>query len=67
MMTVEVPVPAHDVSTPMRNMWKWLDHKQFEPSSFTFKKISGRFAVRVSFNIAEEAVAFAEQFAGRVL
>jgi hypothetical protein len=33
MTTVEVPVPADDVSTPMRNMRKWLDYMRFDALS----------------------------------
>jgi hypothetical protein len=67
MMTVEVPVPAEDVSTPMRKMREWLDHMGFEPSRFTWNGGAGRFVVGVTFKAAEEAAAFAEHFAGRVL
>jgi hypothetical protein len=67
MTTVEVPVPAHDVSTPMRDMRQWLDDMRFNPSSFTWRETAGRFVVRVRFKVSEEAVAFAEHFAGRVL
>jgi hypothetical protein len=38
MVTVEVPVPPEDVGTPMRTMREWLDHVQFEPSSFSFRE-----------------------------
>jgi hypothetical protein len=67
MMTVEVQVLAEDVSTPMRNMRQWLDHMRFDPLNFMMKEGAGRFVARVRFSIAEEAVAFAEHFAGRVL
>jgi hypothetical protein len=30
MMTVEVPVPAEDVGTPIRKMRQWLDHMRFD-------------------------------------
>jgi hypothetical protein len=36
MTTVEVPVPADDVSTPMRDMRQCLDDMRFNPSSFTW-------------------------------
>ena len=67
MVTVEVPVPADDVSTPMRNMRQWLDDMRFEASSLTWREIAGGIVVRVGFKSAEEAAAFAEHFAGRVL
>jgi hypothetical protein len=67
MTTVEVPVPADDVSTPMRNMRLWLDQMGFDPSIFTWMEMDGRTVVRVKFKVTEQAVAFAEHFAGRVL
>jgi hypothetical protein len=67
MTTVEVPVPADDVSTPMRNMRQWLDDMRFDALSFAWIEIDRRTVVRVKFKAAEEAVAFAEHFAGRVL
>jgi hypothetical protein len=67
MTTVEVPVPADDVNTPMHNMRRWLDDMRFNPSSFNWSELDGRTVVRVTFNAAEEAQAFAEHFAGRVL
>jgi hypothetical protein len=67
MMTVEVPVPTDDISTPMRNMRQWLDDMRFDPSSFTLREIAGHFVVRVRFTSTSEAGAFAERFAGRVL
>jgi hypothetical protein len=67
MTTVEVPVPAEDVSTPMRNMRQWLDDMRFDALSFAWIEIHRRTVVRVEFKNAEEAAAFAERFAGRVL
>jgi hypothetical protein len=67
MTTVEVPVPADDVNTPMRNMRRWLDDMQFNPSSFNWSETDGRTVIRIKFEVAEEAVAFAEHFGGRVL
>ena len=67
MTTVEVPVPADDVSTPMRNMRRWLDDMRFEASSLTWREIAVGIVVHIGFKAAEEAAAFAEHFAGRVL
>jgi hypothetical protein len=67
MKTVEIPVPADDISTPMGNMRQWLDQKQLEPSIFIIDRTVGRMVVRVSFSVAEQAAAFAKNFAGRVL
>jgi hypothetical protein len=39
----------------------------FEASSLTWTVIAGSIVVRVGFMAVEEAVAFAEHFAGRVL
>ena len=67
MVTVEVPVTTDDVSTPMRNMRQWLDDMRFEASSLTWREVDGGIVVRVGFKSADEAAAFAEHFAGRVL
>jgi hypothetical protein len=67
MVTVEVPVPAEKVNALMRTMREWLDSMRFDPSNFTCREIGGRFVARVRFEVAEEAVAFAEHFEGRVL
>jgi hypothetical protein len=67
MLTVEIPVLADDVSIPMRKMRRWLDDMRFNPSSVTWTVIAGSIVVRVGFKAVEEAAAFAEQFAGRVL
>jgi hypothetical protein len=42
MMTVEVPVPADDVSTLMRKMRQWLDDMRFEPWSFNWGDVASR-------------------------
>jgi hypothetical protein len=65
--TVEVPVLASAVGAAMLDMWRWLDDMRFRPSRFTRREIAGRFVVRARFNVAEDAIAFAEHFAGRVL
>ena len=39
----------------------------FRPSSFACREIAGRFVARVRFKVAEEALAFAEHFAGRMI
>jgi chemotaxis protein CheY-P-specific phosphatase CheC len=67
MKTVEIPVPANDISTPMSNMRQWLDQKQVESSRFSIKGAAGRFVLHIRFNVAEHAAAFAKDFAGRVL
>jgi hypothetical protein len=40
---------------------------RLDPLSFAFEETFGRFVVRVRFRIADDAVAFAERFAGRLL
>jgi hypothetical protein len=67
MKTVEIPLPADDLSTPMSNMRQWLDRRQVESSSFSSKAVAGRFVVQIRFHVAEQAAAFAKHFAGRVL
>jgi hypothetical protein len=51
----------------MLDMRRWLDDMRFRPSRFIRGEIVGRFVVRAGFKAAEEAAAFAEHFAGRVL
>ena len=49
-------------------MRAWLDQVRLEPSRFTWKQMTAKGAVvRVHFEVAEEAVIFAEHFLGRVL
>ena len=67
MTTIEVSVPAEDVCTPMRDMRQWLDDMRFDALSFAWIEIDQRTVVRVKFKTADEAIAFAEHFAGRVL
>jgi hypothetical protein len=51
----------------MNRMRAWLDHRRFEPSSFTLSPASGPKVVRVLFKSESEAAAFAAEFgAGRV-
>jgi hypothetical protein len=47
-MTVEVPVPANAVGAAMLDMRRWLDDMRFNPSSFNWREIDGRFVVRAS-------------------
>ena len=67
MITVEVPVPSADVSTPMNAMRAWLDMVRIEPSRFNWHEAGSGAVVRVWFKVTEEAIAFAERFSGRVL
>jgi hypothetical protein len=67
MKTVEIPLLADDLSTPMSNMRQWLDRRQVESSRFSSKWVAGRFVLYIRFNVAEHAAAFAKDFAGRVL
>jgi hypothetical protein len=67
MMTVEIQVPADDVCTPMKSMRHWLDDVRFDPSTFAWDEVAGRTVVRVKFKFTEEAIAFADHFAGCVL
>ena len=67
MITVEVPVPSADVSTPMNAMRAWLDQVRIEPARFGWQETAMRAVVLVQFKVAEEAAMFAERFLGRVL
>jgi hypothetical protein len=40
---------------------------RFNPSSYTWREVAGLTVVLVKFKVTEEAVTFADHFAGRVL
>jgi hypothetical protein len=67
MISVEAPVPCVDINTPMNAMGIWLDQMRIEPANFSWSEGNDGAVVRVQFKITEDAVAFAENFLGRVL
>jgi predicted dehydrogenase len=64
---VEVTVTEDELVGQMNHMRAWLDHRRFEPSSFTLSPGSGPKVVRVLFRSESEAAAFAAEFGGRPL
>ena len=67
MVTIEIRIQPGKVPASMNQMRLWLDERRYEPSSFICNSEAGDVVVLVQFKITEEAIAFAEQFAGRVL
>ena len=61
---VEVLVPEEDLVRQMNRMRAWLDHRHFEPSSFTLSYAGDRKGLRVLFASESEAAAFAAEFGG---
>jgi hypothetical protein len=45
----------------------WLDNHRFKPSTFTYFFLDLGMKIRVSFRVAEEAEAFAQEFRGTLL
>jgi outer membrane lipoprotein-sorting protein len=64
---VEVSLTEDDLVGEMNRMRAWLDHRRFEPSSFTLSPAAGRKIVRVLFKSENAAAAFAAEFGGRPL
>ena len=64
---VEVSLTEDDFVGQMNRMRAWLDHRRFEPSSFTLSSAPGPKVVRVLFKSESEAAAFAAEFGGRPL
>jgi hypothetical protein len=51
----------------MDAMREWLDHRRIEPSTFRYTFESRGLVFQVDFKLASEAVAFANEFGGRVI
>lgn len=51
----------------MNAMGVWLDQMGIEPANFSWSEGNDGAVVRVQFKITEDAVAFAQNFLGRVL
>jgi len=45
----------------------WLDNHRFKPSNFTYFFLDPGMKIRVTFTVAEEAEAFAQEFRGTLL
>lgn len=68
MRTVEVRIADDDdLVGQLKDMRIWLDGHHFEPSTFTYFYLDPGMMIRVSFDIHDEAAAFADQFDGLLL
>ena len=69
MQTHATEIRVHDGEFVMQmtQMRIWLDDRRFEPSTFRYSHIGGSVVIRVDFKIHDEAIAFAEEFRGRML
>ena len=64
-MLYMVDVAIDDLALELNQMRTWLDHMKFQ--AIGFKQIPGASTCRVDFESEQEARAFAQAFAGRVL
>ena len=62
---VEIEIDTVNLARRLRDMRSWLDHVKFD--AIGFRKTPDTNIWRVDFERAEEARAFAEEFAGEVL
>jgi hypothetical protein len=65
MHTAEVRIAADDdFGARLKDMRFWLDEHRFEFSTFTYLDLDPGIRIQVSFNVADEAQAFAQRFGG---
>ena len=62
---VEVAIDTEDLAHGLSQMRTWLDHMKFQ--AIGFRQIPGANICRVDFKSEQEARAFAQAFASRVL
>ncbi len=67
MQTAEVRIADDDFGERLKDMRLWLDGHRFEPSTFTYFYLDPGMKVRVSFEIDDEATAFAHEFGGSLI
>jgi hypothetical protein len=67
MKSVDVRLPARDLSHGRISMREWSDRRGVEALAFTYNCDRGgaEFVVHVAFKVQQEAVAFAEELACR--
>lgn len=66
--TAEVRIAEEeDFGGRLTDMRLWLDEHRFEPSTFIYFYLDPGMMIRVSFSVADEAEAFAEEFGGFLL
>ena len=63
----EIRVQDGEFIAEMTEMRVWLDGRRFEPSTFRYFHGNGAVIIRVEFKVRDEALAFAEEFGGRLL
>ena len=66
MHTVEILMNRTDLRDQMGAMRVWLDERRYEISVFNYHQDNGGIVFTVVFDLAEEAEAFANRFAGRL-
>ena len=65
---VEISASAGtNVATRMSEMRAWLDDRRFEPNLFNYNASIAGLVFQVDFDVASEAMAFAQAFRGQVL
>ena len=62
---VEIAIDAGNLAHELNHIRTWLDHMKFQ--AIGFRQIPGRNTCRVDFQDEQEAMAFAQAFAGRLL
>ena len=66
MHTVEILMNRTDLRDQMGAMRGWLDERRYETSVFNYHQDDGEIVLTIAFDLAEEAEAFANRFAGRL-
>jgi hypothetical protein len=67
MYTVEIDLGGSDLREQMNEMREWLDERRFEPTLFNWDRNGGGMLLSVAFKATEEARAFANRVAGRLI
>lgn len=65
--TVEVRLIGSEIAASMTQMRTWLDHNRFEPDGFRQSSGGAGITFRIDFKVEQEALAFADAFAGRMI
>jgi hypothetical protein len=66
MHRVEIRLYRNELPDTMAQMRIWLDEHRFEPSFFSYNGYERAVLLRIAFNEAGAATAFAERFGGRM-
>jgi hypothetical protein len=65
--SAEVEIKNANFRERLKEIGCWLDENRFDPSSFTYFFLVPGMRVRVAFDVANEAVAFAARFGGALV